>query len=80
MVANKWLMDGIKNVLVERGTMLEDWKVNFVEGERIGHSDYLDITVTITKKRCRKPFMIWTLRIDEVRELVFFDRSSFEYL
>lgn len=76
----KNLMEGIKIALVDYGAMLEDWKLSFVEAERIGNSDMINVTVTITKKRCRKPFMIWTLRIDEVRELVYFDRSTFEYL
>lgn len=74
------IMEGIKNALVDYGAMLEDWKVNFVEAERVNKSDIIYVTVTITKKRCRKPFVLWKLRIDEVRELVYFDRSTFEYL
>lgn len=72
-------LDGIKNALVDFGAMLENWKINLICIENDG-SDIYYVSVTITKNRCKKPFVMWTLRVDTVRELVYFDRSTFEYL
>ena len=71
------IMNGLKNALIEYGDMLEDWKLKFVSVEKIGNSDFADVSVEITKKRCRKPFIMWKLRVDTVKELVHFDQSSF---
>ena len=73
-------MEGIKNALVDYGAMFDDWKVEYLDSVRVGNSDIVYIMVGIIKKRCRKPFMVWNLKVDIVREMVYFDCSSFEYV
>lgn len=74
------MLNNFKRVLVETGRMAEDDKLNLVEISGNAGSDYRTVVLEITKKRCRKPYMVWDLYVNMVRELVFFDRSHFEYL
>lgn len=75
------LEEALKNALIEKGSLYHDGKIKIVEIRHYGNnSDYVIVTVELFKKRHKKPYMVWDLYIDSVRELIFFDRSKFEYL
>lgn len=70
----------IANALKNTGRMIETDKIEIVAIENKLGSDYATVIVQLTKKRCRKPYIAWTLMIDMARELIYFERSVFVYL
>lgn len=75
------LENGIRNALLERGSILDGWKIkiNGIETKACG-SDWAVVSVAVTKPRCRKPFMVWELMVYMPKDLIHFDKSSFVYL
>ena len=75
------LENGIRNVLLERGAILDGWKMKItsIEPKACG-SDWAVVSVTVTKPRCRKPFMGWELAVYMPKDQIHFDKSSFAYL
>lgn len=73
----KKLEEAIKRIFVEEGIVLENWRVRITWIYGSKHSDYRDVTVEVIKPRCRKPCTIWTLKVDIVREIIDFSKSSF---
>lgn len=71
------LESGIKKVFLERGIMLENWKLKVTSIDGQAYSDYRDVTVEVLKPRCRKPCVTWVLNINMVRETINFEKSSF---
>lgn len=71
------LESGIKNVFVERGIMLEDWKLKVTSIDGQTYSDYRDVTAEVLKPRCRKPCITWVLNINMVKETINFEKSNF---
>ena len=71
------LESGIKKVFVERGFMLENWKLKVTSIDGQAYSDSRDVTVEVLKPRCRKPCVTWVLNINMVRETINFEKSSF---
>jgi len=67
----------IKNVLVERGIMLENWKIKITDKKIIGNSDWAKVEVEVFKPRCKKPCITWTLVVNMVKEFVDFEKSTF---
>ncbi len=67
----------IKNIFIERGIMLENWKLKITNIEGESFSDYRNVTTEVFKPRCRKPCITWVLSIDIVRGIVNFDKSNF---
>lgn len=65
------------NALINYGAALEGWKVKILSVYRRGCSDMVDVELTITKKRCRKPFICWKIPVDIARELAYFDTATF---
>lgn len=68
-----------KNALVNYGAALEDWKVKVLDVSGNKSSDWVTVTCTVTKKRCRKPFIIWDLKMNMARNIVDFEKSTFCY-
>ena len=66
-----------KNALVNYGAALENWKVNIID-TKVTSSDWTDVICTITKPRCRKPFIQWNLKMNIARNIVDFSKSTFE--
>lgn len=71
------LESGIKNVFIERGIMLENWRLKVISIDGQPYSDYRDVTVEVLKPRCKKPCVTWALNINMVRETINFEKSSF---
>lgn len=68
-----------KNALVNYGASLEDWRIEILDVTS-NTSDWATVTCTVTKKKCRKPFVIWNLKMNMVRNIVDFEKSTFFYL
>lgn len=76
----KEFMENIRLAMIEHGAIGEKYRIKFVEEQGNKNSDYRTIVVECFYPRCRKPFAVWNLKIDMVRELLFWDKSSFYYL
>lgn len=75
------LEDGIYNVLLQRGSIADGWKVKVTDvSSKCSGSDWVMVSVSVTKPRCRKPLMVWELAIYMPRDQVDFSKSSFLYL
>lgn len=68
-----------KNALVNYGASLEDWRIEVLDVTS-NTSDWADVTCTITKPHCRKPFVQWRLKMNMVRKIADFEKSTFCYL
>lgn len=68
-----------KNALVNYGAALENWKVKVLSVDATS-GDWVNVTCTITKPRCRKPFIEWRLKMNMVRKIADFEQSNFIYL
>lgn len=68
-----------KNALVNYGAALENWKVKVLSVDATS-GDWVNVTCTITKPRCRKPFIEWRLKMNMVRNIADFEQSNFIYL
>ena len=69
----------VKNALVNYGAMLPDWRVEIIASEAKPYSDWVLVTCKIIKKRCRKPFVQWELKMNTVRNITDFENSRFSY-
>lgn len=69
----------VKNALVNYGAALESWKIRVLSIDIVS-GDWADVTCTITKPRCRKPFIQWRLKINIARNITDFSKSTFMYL
>jgi len=75
------LENGIYNVLLQRGSIADGWKVKVTDIQlKCSGSDWATVSVNIIKPRCRKPFMAWELAVYMPRDQVDFSKSSFAYL
>ena len=66
--------------LIETGRAPAGSKIDILSVEGEAYSDYRRVELTITKKRCRKPFVCWNISIDITRGLINWDTSTFYYL
>lgn len=66
--------------LIETGHAPAGSKIDIVSIEGEAYSDYRRVEVTITKKRCSKPFVCWNLCVDIVRQRIHWDTSTFYYM
>ena len=69
-----------KNALVNYGAILPNWGVEIIEIGNLPGSDWADVTCFITRPKCRKPYVSWTLRMNMVRQITDFSRSTFTKL
>ena len=74
------LLDGIKAAMIDTGRMTEKSRIKLVEITGDRNSDYRRVTIEVIKPRCHKPFMVWNLCVDIVRELLFWETSTFYYI
>ena len=70
-------LEGIKEVLIERGIMNDDWRMKIINREIIANSDFGKITIEIYQPRKRKPCIVWELTIYIPRNQIYFDKSTF---
>ena len=68
-----------KNALINYGAALESWKIKILN-INADSGDWVDVTCTLTKPRCRKPFMQWELKINMAKNITDFLQSTFTYL
>ena len=74
------LKDAIQKAMIETGRLPEGSRIEIISIEREQYSDFRRIEILAYKKRCRKPFMIWNISLDIVRNLIHWVTSSFYYL
>lgn len=67
----------IINALLSYGAIDENWKIKITDIENLQHSDWAKVTTEIFKPRCRKPYAIWELVVNTVRNITDFEKSSF---
>lgn len=65
-----------KIALVNYGAAFKNWKVKVLSVDVIS-GDWVNVTCTITKPRCRKPFIEWRLKMNMVRKIADFEQSNF---
>lgn len=65
-----------KNALVNYEAALDSWKIRVLSVDTVS-GDWADVTCTITKPRCRKPFVQWKLKMNMVRNIVDFEKVHF---
>lgn len=68
------------NALINHGSALEGWKVKVLNLSNKGYSDMVRVELTVTKARCRKPFIWWAIPVNMARELAYFDKAEFQYM
>lgn len=73
----KKLEQQIKEVLIDKEIMLENWKLRIINIEGKINSDYRNVTVEILKPHYRKPCVTWLLNINIVKQFIDFTNSSF---
>ena len=75
------LAEGIKAAMVDTGRAAENWRVEVTGCDRTGNnSDYVRVYVNVYKPRSRKPDVLWDICIDAVRELIFWENSTFDHV
>lgn len=74
------LMENIKRCMIEHGNITDKYRINLVEITGNKNSDYRQVIVEVIKPKCHKPFMVWNFSIDIVKELLFWETSTFYYL
>lgn len=77
-MARAKLANGIKTAMVDTGRAAENWRVEVTGYDWAGNnSDYVRVYVNVYKPRSRKPDIIWDLCINAVKDLIYWDRSTF---
>lgn len=73
------LEEGIRNAMDERGITNpnESWRIKITNRYIINNSDLANVTVEVYKPRARKWAVIWILRINFVRNIIQWDKSTF---
>ncbi len=66
----------IREALIEREIMGENWKMKIANKEIIGRSDWAKIIVEITAPKKRKPCIAWELAINIVRGQINWEEST----
>lgn len=75
------LLKNIETLLKDTGRARIDDKITWGYIERADSiGDKVIVGVYLTKKRCRKPSAGWELYIDIVRDLVFWEKSTYTVL
>lgn len=75
------LEEGIKAALVETGRAAESWRVKVISCDKVGkNSDFVQVHVNLYKPRSRKPDIGWNLCINVVKNLIYWNHSTFAYL
>ena len=74
----KKIAEGIKAAMVDTGRAAENWRVTVTGNERVGNnSDYVRVYVNVYKPRSRKPDVLWELCINAVKELIYWEHSTY---
>jgi hypothetical protein len=70
--------DSVKNAMIDTGRISESWRIEITGKESLGNnSDYVDLFLNAYKPRSRKPDVLWTIRINAVKELIYWEHSYF---
>lgn len=72
------IKDLLFSVMVDTGRLSKTDRISIINVEKKG--DYAFINVDCIKKRCKKPFMFWSICIWMPGNLIYWDRSRFQYL
>jgi len=80
-MASAKLTNGIKAAMVETGRAGEKWRVEVIGCDKVGkNSDYVRVYVNLYKPRSRKPDITWNLCINIVKNLIYWNHSTFTNL
>lgn len=75
------LAEKIKAAMIDTGRAADKWRVEVTGCDRAGNnSDYVRVYVSVYKPRSRRPDVLWDICIDIVRELIFWERSTFDHV
>lgn len=68
----------LKDAMIEYGAITEKYRIKIISIEHENkNSDYANVIVEVYKPRSRKPDIMWNLFINMVREILYWDKSSF---
>lgn len=72
------LAEGIKAAMIDTGRAGEKDRIKITGREPIyTGSDKYNVFVELYKPRSRKPDMLWTICVDCVRELIYWEHSTY---
>ena len=72
------LEEGIKAAMVDTGQAAENWRIKVTGCDRVGNnSDYVRVHVSLYKLRSRKPDILWDLCVNIVKNLIYWNHSTF---
>lgn len=70
--------EAIKECMIETGHADRNWRVKITGKESRGvNSDRYNVFVNVYKPWSRKPDILWSLCIDCVREMIFWEESEY---
>jgi hypothetical protein len=73
------LEEGIKAAMIDTGRAAENWRVKVTGCDRVGNnSDYVRVYVNVYKPRSRKPDVLWDICINAVKELIYWEHSTYD--
>jgi hypothetical protein len=74
------LEEGIKAAMIDTGRAAENWRIKVTGHDKVGkNSDYVRVYVSVYKPRSRKPDVLWDLCVNVVKNLIYWDYSTFAY-
>ena len=73
-------LEAIKRAMIDYGAITEKYRIEISGVERNRFSDFATYEVEVKKPRARKPFIMWRINVNEVRETLLWGESNFEYL
>ena len=69
---------GIIAAMTDTGRAADNWRAQVIAQERVGsNSDIVRVVVHIYKPRSRKPDVLWDLCINAVKELIYWEHSTY---
>lgn len=80
MINEKAILHTLKERMIETGRCEPTDRINYVEHTTDNGSDYLRLGITLTHKRCVKPYVYWNLCIRIPDNIIHWDTSTFYYL
>lgn len=80
MINEKAILYTLKERMIETGRCEPTDRINYVEHTTDNGSDYLRLGITLTHKRCVKPYVYWNLCIRISDNIIHWDTSTFYYL
>lgn len=77
---NTSLLQAILDCMIDTGRACPTDRIALVDVTGEPSSDYRRVEVTLTKARCKKPYVAWNLSLNIARNTINWETSTFYYL